>query len=191
MSNVRHAGLVTAAAVVFGVLSYFSIAADGQTPAAGEAPIIDAAGNLRIPEDYRRTYQYLGSWAVAGEDKGSKQIHVVYASPGAVDAYQKDGHFPDGAILVKEVYDAVTGSMTTGEVSREDKLDGWFMMVRDSKNTHEGNKLWGDGWGWSWFDAATPAKGKTVSYGAECKGCHVPARATDWIYVQGYPPLRK
>jgi hypothetical protein len=182
---------VAAAVVAFGALSYCSIAADGQTPATGGAPVIDAAGSLRIPEDYRRTYQYLGSWAVAGEDKGSKQIHVVYASPGASEAYQKDGHFPDGAVLVKEVYDAATGSMTTGTVSREDKLDGWFMMVRDSKNTREGNKLWGDGWGWSWFDAATPTKGKTVSYVAECKGCHVPARATDWIYVQGYPPLRK
>jgi hypothetical protein len=26
-------------------------------------------------------------------------------------------------------------------------LKGWFVMVRDSKNTHPGNKLWGDGWG--------------------------------------------
>ncbi len=25
-------------------------------------------------------------------------------------------------------------------------------MVKDSKNSHPGNPLWGDGWGWSWFD---------------------------------------
>jgi hypothetical protein len=30
---------------------------------------------------------------------------VVYASPGTIDAYRKDGRFPDGAVLVKEVFD--------------------------------------------------------------------------------------
>jgi hypothetical protein len=27
-----------------------------------------------------------------------------------------------------------------------------------AKNTHPDNKLWGDGWGWSWFDAGNPTK---------------------------------
>ena len=35
----------------------------------------------------------LGSWAIAGDKgKGSKNIHVVYASPGTIEAYRKDGH---------------------------------------------------------------------------------------------------
>lgn len=48
-------------------------------------------------------------WAVARDDgPGSKQLHGVYASPGTFAAYRKDGHFPDGTILVKEVFNTTT-----------------------------------------------------------------------------------
>jgi hypothetical protein len=60
----------------------------------------------------------LGSWAVAADQgQGSKEIHVVYTSPGTIAAYRKDGRFPDGSVLVKEVFEATTGAMTTGNVS--------------------------------------------------------------------------
>ena len=111
-------------------------------------------------------------------------------NPGAIDAYRKTGHFPDGAVLVKEVFATSTNEMTTGTVSHADKLKGWFVMVRDSKGTHPGNPLWGDGWGWSWFDADKPLRTPSTDYHSDCKGCHVPAKATDWIYVNGYPVLR-
>lgn len=32
--------------------------------------------------------------------KGSKNIHVVYASPRRIDAYREDGHFADGSVPV-------------------------------------------------------------------------------------------
>ena len=67
--------------------------------------MVDAAGHLRVPADYRTLYQALGSWAIAADSgQGSKEVHAVYASPGAIDAYRKTGHFPDGAVLVKEVF---------------------------------------------------------------------------------------
>ncbi len=102
-------------------------------------------------------YEYLGSWAVAADKgEGSKQLHSVYASPGAVAAIRKDGHFPDGAVLVKEVYETATSPMTTGTVSHAGLLAGWFVMVKDSKNSHPQNKLWGSGSGWSWLTPPTP-----------------------------------
>jgi hypothetical protein len=153
--------------------------------------VVDADGNLHVPAAYRTTYQLLGSWAVAGDQsQGSKELHVVYASPGTITAYRKDGRFPDGAVLVKEVFQAATAQMTTGTVSHANTLKGWFIMVKDSSGQHNGNKLWGDGWGWSWFDATDPSKTTSTDYKADCQSCHVPARASDWIYVGGYPPLR-
>jgi hypothetical protein len=80
--------------------------------------------------------------------------------------------------------------MTTGHVSRVNKLKGWFVMEKDARNSHGQNQLWGDGWGWSWFDFKDPTKTTTVDYRHECLTCHVPAKATDWIYVQGYPSLK-
>ena len=54
--------------------------------------VVDDKGNLRVPADYRTAYQMLGSWAVAKDDgPGSKEMHVVYASPGTIAAYRKDG----------------------------------------------------------------------------------------------------
>jgi hypothetical protein len=138
------------------------------------------------------TYQSLGPWAVAADTgKGSKEAHNVYASPGAIEDYRKSKKFPDGTVLVKEVYDTQTIDMTTGTVSHADKLKGWFVMVKDSKNSHPGNALWGDGWGWSWFDAGKPTQTTSTDYKTDCQACHTPAQATDWIYVDGYPVLKK
>src|SRR5262245_33146089 len=106
--------------------------------------VADDAGNLHVPDTYRTTYELLGSWAVAADQgQGSKQLHVVYASPGTIAAYRMDGRFPDGAVLVKEVFKAATGQMTTGTVSHAETLKGWFVMMKDSKGRHAGNKVWG------------------------------------------------
>lgn len=153
---------------------------------------VDANGSLHVPTGYRTSYRFLGSWAVAADKgRGAKELHVVYVSPGAIAAYRKDGRFPDGTVLVKEVFQGATRSMTTGTVSHAGTLKGWFVMVKDSKGRHPGNKLWGDGWGWSWFNAANPSKTTSTDYQVDCRSCHVPAQASDWVYVGGYPPLQR
>jgi Cytochrome P460 len=178
------------AAIAIAALSpvqVISTSSASQTQAA-----VDAEGNLRVPLDYRTTYEALGSWAIAADEgRGSKELHFVLASPGSIEAYRKDGRFPDGTVLVKEVFETATKDMTTGTVSHAEKLKGWFVMVKDSASRYPGNALWGDGWGWSWFDAADPTKTTSTDYRLNCKSCHVPARATDWIYVDGYPALKR
>jgi hypothetical protein len=183
---------------IAGVLAIVAVAAHGQmntTASSNESAataVVDADGNLHVPDNYRGTYQFLGSWAVAADQgQGSKELHLVYASPGAVSAYRNDGHFPDGTVLVKEVFHASTGPMTTGTVSHAETLKGWFVMMRDNNGRHPGNALWGDGWGWSWFDAANPSRTTSTDYRANCKSCHVPAQASDWVYVGGYPRLKQ
>ena len=184
--------LVTAASVLVPIASH----GDNSPREPGSAPVaesvVDGNGNMHVPENYRREYEYLGSWAVAADPgRGSKDLHVVFASPGAAEAYRTGGHFPEGTVLVKEVFQAATAPMTTGTVSHADTLKGWFVMARDTTGRHAGNKLWGDGWGWSWFDAGNPTTTTSTDYKADCRGCHVPAQATEWVYVNGYPPLRR
>jgi len=159
------------------------IAAEARTE-----PVADAAGNLHVPSNYRTNYQFLGSWSVAQDQgAGAKEMHIVYASPGTAEAYRKSGKFPEGAVLVKEVYGAETAPMTTGTVSHVQTLKGWFVLIKATKNPHPDNKLWGDGWAWSWFDADKPQKTTSTDYHTDCLTCHVPAKDTDWIYIQGYP----
>lgn len=85
----------------------------------------DLDASLRVPDGYRTRYQYLGTWAVASDAApGSQELHVVYAQPGTIEAYRANGAFPDGTILVKEVYHAATEDMTTGTVSHAGALRG-------------------------------------------------------------------
>jgi hypothetical protein len=173
------------------VVKQASVGASALDALSSGKSTVDSEGHLHVPDDYRRVYQLLGSWAIAADNgRGSKELHVVYASPGAIDSYRINKHFPDGAVLIKEVFKTATNEMTTGTVSRADALKGWFVMVKDSTNRYPGNALWGDGWGWSWFDADNSTTTTSTDYRLNCKSCHVPAHATDWIYVDGYPPLK-
>lgn len=176
-----------------GLFSHSNSSAATELMNSSEAQSVeDAAGHLRVPGSYQTTYEYLGSWSIADEKgTGAKQIHEVYASPGTIAAYRRSGQFPDGTVLIKEVHAAATASMTTGIVSHTGKLAGWFVMVRDRSGRHAGNPLWGDGWGWSWFDAASPSKTTSTDYKTDCQHCHVPARATEWVYTSGYQRLAR
>src|SRR4051794_10244082 len=117
--------IVVAVALIAG--SAVALAQTDDASQSGEAALgVDAQGKLRVPENYQSRYEALGAWAIAkDEGAGSKEIHQVYASPGAIDAYRKTGHFPDGTVLVKEVFDTATNEMTTGTVSHPDQLKGW------------------------------------------------------------------
>ena len=166
-----------------------------QEIADGYALAVDKTGAIRVPDvDYRAKWPSLGTWVVAGGDvvddeSGAAGMHVVYTQPGVIEQYRKTGQFPDGAVLVKELLTAKTSNMTTGIVSHATKIEGWFVMIKDTKSRYPDNKLWGDGWGWAFFGADDPAVTTTKDYKAECLECHVPAKDTDWVYVYGYPAL--
>src|SRR5690606_2649868 len=121
---------------------------------------------------------YLGAFSMLGED-GAAELHVVYTQPESVEAYRETGRFPDGAVLVKELFEGQTDDLTTGRVSWSGKAAGWFIMIKDSEGRFPGNPLWGDGWGWALFEAGNPDKPVTEDFEAECLACHEPARDTD------------
>ena len=197
MKIVVLASLVSLVAIAAVVLTLLSPAADGQSELrvsradAKREAVVNARGDLHVPSNYRAAYEFLGTWAIAADKGGgSRELHSVYATPGAIAAFHASGHFPDGTVLIKEVHETSTAPMTTGTVSLARTLKGWFVMVKDSSNSHPGNMLWGDGWGWSWFDAGNPTHTTSTNYRTECLSCHVPAQATDWVYTSGYPTLK-
>ncbi|HEX2543614.1 MAG TPA: cytochrome P460 family protein [Ramlibacter sp.] len=185
MSKRSSIYLAALGAAVFGGLGWAMFAAPLATT------VVDAQGSMSVPADYRSSYEFLGTWAVASDPaQGSKELHTVYASPGTMAAFRSSGKFPHDAVLIKEVFEARTEPLTTGVVSHAEKLAGWFVMVKDDKQRFPDNKLWGEGWGWAWFDVANPNRTTSTNYKTDCIGCHTPAKKTDWVFVQGYPPLR-
>jgi hypothetical protein len=52
-----------------------------------------------------------------------------------VDAYLKTGHFPEGAVLVKDTFAARTEPLTVGTSSYAGDLAARFVMVKDTQQT--------------------------------------------------------
>src|SRR6516225_12372377 len=104
----RTIGLIAATLLVAMIavgLSQPSPANDTPTPKADDfSPYVTKDGGISLPADYREKFLHLGSWAVATKpDKPVDEMHNVYARPEDIKAYRRDGKFPDGAILVKDV----------------------------------------------------------------------------------------
>lgn len=160
--------------------------------------LVDDAGNISLPADFKSDWTFLGTWSIAEQDverasaasgHGAAGLHNVYTQNGIAEYFQKNGTFPDGAMLIKELLKATTAPMTTGIVSKGTEVEGWFVMVKDAKGRFSASPLWGDGWGWVLFNADQPDTPVTKNYKTDCLGCHIPAQKDDWIYVSGYPIL--
>ena len=168
-------------------------------PHASFSSHVDSVGLISLPADFRATWVHLGSWVVTstaaagtglGQANPGTGIHNVYTQPDSLKDYRKTARWPDGAVLVMEVRNLNWDDLPTGHVMVEGEPVKWFVMVKDAKGRFPGNPNWGDGWGWAFFTPADPKKNASTDYRNDCMGCHEPARATDWIFVQGYPAVR-
>ena len=153
------------------------------------SPFVDEKGTIFLPDDFRLNMVHLGSWFVAEGDASG--FHDVYTEAASAASYRETGAFPDGATLVKELRAHQTGQYTTGDkVSfATDGFKQWFVMVKDSTGRFPDNPVWGDGWGWALFKTTDASVNAASDYKADCLGCHVPAKDTDWIYIEAYPTL--
>ncbi len=157
--------------------------------ADGLSQNVDENGSITLPDDFRKNMAHLGSWFVPEGDASG--FHDVYTEQSSIDAFRETGKFPDGATLVKELRASTTGTYTTGkDVSyANDKVKQIFVMVKDSRNRFSNNPVWGEGWGWALFKPDQSGANLTTNYQTECLGCHVPAKKSDWIYIEAYPSL--
>ncbi len=154
------------------------------------SPYVDDQGRISLPEDYRARWAYLGAWAVPMEKAPGRGFHDVFTQPESVESYKKAGQFPDGAVLIKEIRKINAEEMTTGKAYWAGDIVSWFVMIKDQKGRFKNNPNWGDGWGWALFQAKDPQKNVSTDFRKDCIGCHVPAKKTDWVYIQGYPTLK-
>jgi hypothetical protein len=154
------------------------------------SPYVSKEGGISLPTDYRDRFMHLGTWAVASKsNQPVHEMHNVYARAEDVRAYRREGKFPDGAVLVKEITNVGSDKLTTGQSTWSTNIKIWFVMVKDAKGRFPGNDLWGEGWGWALFEAKDPKRNVATDFRTDCKTCHIPARKDDWVYIRGYPIL--
>lgn len=183
--------------IAAGALLLAALAATADAQEAGspmKAAAVDAEAILRPPAaDYRTAWAHLGTFSVlTGKpaDDG-KQMHVVYTERKNIEAYLKNGRFPDGAVIVKDVFASRTEALTTGAASFAGRLSGRFVMVKDAAGRLGSGPRFGDGWGWAFFEGDEKVKTVTTAYKTDCLTCHEPARNQDLLFLQGYPVLKK
>lgn len=152
--------------------------------------LVTPTGRISLPANFRENWTHLGSWLVNDPQAPGYGFHDVYSQPEAVAAFKQTGRFPDGAVLIKEIRGIKTAKLTTGEAIWAGENKVWFVMVKDVKNRFKDNRHWGDGWGWALFDAGQTAENASKGYRESCLACHLPAKASDSVFLQGYPTLR-
>ena len=166
--------------------------APGSPGADDFSPYVSKDGAISLPLDYREKFLHMGTWAVATKPgKPVDELHSVYTRPEDLPAYRRDGKFPDGAVLVKDVTKVASEKLTAGQATWDAGIKIWFVMIKDSKGRFPKNDLWAEGWGWALFEAKDPKRNVATSFASDCKICHIPAKKNGWVFVQGYPILAK
>ena len=179
--------------VVISAATLTLLAATAFAQVTKTAPL-DVEPVLRVPsEDYRKNWVQLGTFSVLADKPadGAKELHQVYMSRQNLEAYLNTGTFPDGAVIVKDVWNTKTDVLTTGTASFAGELSGRFVMVKDAGGKLGAGPRSGDGWGWAFFEGDERKRTITGDYKVDCLTCHEPARKTDLLFLQGYPVLRK
>jgi hypothetical protein len=166
--------------------------------AQGGGPAYTSGGQLMLPQGFRH-WKFIGAMVTPNGLNGGKagfpEFHNVYVEQANFDAYQKNGEFPEGTVIVKEltlVRNATYPDGSTDEASGrgffEGELHGLDVTVKDSKRFAKTNK-----WGFFNFGHHAQPYAETAKESSkeECAGCHIAGAAkTDMTWVQFYPNLR-
>ncbi len=172
------------------ILTASFVAAASDLPTQTFATVVDKQGGIQLPKNFRQEWTHLGSWVVTDEKAPGHGFHDVYTQPEAARAFNQTGKFADGTVLVKEIRSIGAGALTTGQAQWATDPAVWFVMVKDSKARFDGPH-WAEGWGWALYEAKDPTTNVSVSFEQTCQGCHLPAKDSDWVFLDGYPTLKR
>lgn len=185
------AGAVLAVGVAYTVdRSHAASSLDGMA-----VPQYDEAGDMLRPEGYRG-WTFVGTslglrYAEDGqpEDGGPGSFHNVYMQPEAYRHFVETGEFPEKTILAMETYSAGTREPRSGLTGGffENELLGLSAAVKDVDRFPEG-------WGYLSFTGAKGGamRSKASPFAKErCYDCHHEHGATDNVFTQFYPVLRR
>jgi len=190
--------------IVFGVgmvaaswlnLAVKQVAAQTSTPTA----VFDSQGRLKLPTDYRK-WVFVGAPltpnGLNGGNANFPEYHNVYIQEKNLDAYLKNGVFPEGTVIIKELTRVLNPTFPDGSTTEPSgrgffngEFNGIDCTVKDSKKFAATN-----GWGFFTFGHhPEPYVGYAEEApAAECASCHQANVAkTDMTWIQFYPMLLK
>src|ERR1044072_4781652 len=151
-------------------------------------PKYTADGQLLLPKNFHE-WVYVGSPltpnALNGGQANLPGFHNVYIEPGSYAIYKKNGEFPEGRILFKELQltlpqENADGSRTeaSGRGYFPGKWNGADVTVKDSKR-YAASGGWGD-FNFNHHEPKAPTA--TVKPTEECGYCHIASAKKDDVW---------
>jgi hypothetical protein len=178
MSKLRIAIL---AAVLLGTALCFQLIGD-QPNTGADGPQFTASGQLLRPSGYR-TWVWLSSGLGMAYGPNAPQstddppFDNVFVGPSAYAAFQKNGVWPDGTVMVLEI----RSSLSKGSINRGGHFQGPLRAV-EAEVKQKGK------WAFYGFEAEA-ASAARIPETASCYSCHAANGAVDNTFVQFYPTL--
>jgi hypothetical protein len=131
---------------------------------------------LKFPEGYR-SWTHVKSMLIHSEEHPLYNpfggLHHVYVNDTGLKTMKSGGTYPDGSVLVFDLYD--TKEADGAFVATERKFIG--VMVKDGKKYKEAG-----GWGWDVFPGDSRTGGNVADAKKECFSCHSSETATDFVF---------
>jgi Cytochrome P460 len=151
----------------------------------------DGNGNLLQPKGYRE-WVFVGAPVTPNDMNNGKaafpEFHAVYIDPVSYKKWKRDGSFPDGTILVKELISVGTKKAPSGNGYFMGDYIGLEATIKDTRRfkNEPGN--------WAYFSFTRKGqdpKMKTKAFAtSKCNSCHQAFAKDDWVFTQYYPVLR-
>ncbi|MGE0621147.1 MAG: cytochrome P460 family protein [Pseudomonadales bacterium] len=159
-------------------------------------PQFTPSGELELPDGFRQ-WVFIGSpltpHGLNNGEAGFPEFHNVYVEPAAYDYYVRNGRWPEGAMMVKELQLTQPGTFPDGsrtEVSGRGYFpgipNGMDVSVKDSRRFPDTN-----GWGFFNFGHHAPPYLATAKEApvAACAGCHMASAHEDMVFTGFYQLL--
>jgi hypothetical protein len=155
---------------------------------AGDEPRFTAKNELVRPEGHRE-WIFIGATLGMSysEDAAMRDpsFHNLYLKPAAYQEYKRTGRFPEKTIIVMETLSAGSQASINRQGHFEDRLVGLEAAVKDSSRFPEG-------WAYFSFSQGDGLAATARAFPKQaCWDCHHQHAATDNVFTQFYPVLRR
>lgn len=178
---------------VFAILTgvwVFALAPPAPAVTPAVVPQYDKDGALLRPRNFY-TWVFVGSsiglsYAKDSDMSGPGMFHNVYTQPEAYQEFQKTGKFPEKTIFIIDMRDSLHNVSIAKHGYTEGESMGLDVSVKDHEHFHEG---------WAYFNFAYDngkfAERARANPKEACFSCHSEHAASDNVFTQYYPALRK
>lgn len=176
--------------VLTGILVFAHVTSTDSSGIPAIVPQYDKDGALLRPKDFY-TWVFVGSsiglsYAKDGDMSGPGMFHNVYTQPEAYGEFLKTGKFPEKTIFIIDMRDSQHNVSIAKHGYTEGEAMGMDVSVKDHEHFPDG---------WAYFNFAYDSgkfaeKAKAFPKDA-CFSCHAEHAASDNVFTQYYPALRK